>query len=645
MRKITVPTIVTNGHFNKEKTLFELKRCGADRIALAIDRELKYEFSSEENLELLSELIKYYEENGIETLVWIGETCGHQGGKSDKNPKYTPIRTIQNGDTRPFCVMDEEFVNAFCKWVQNIAKTGAKMIMLDDDLRYTYKGDGFGCCCKHHMAALERELGETISETEIPEKVFSGGRSRYRDAWLKVQGDGMRNFAVRLREALDEVNPNVRLSFCCSPVSWDQEGYDAIELAELMAGKTKPFVRITGAPYWVNEWFDPMFGRKSLGEVIEQERMQIDWCRNHNIEIMTEGDTYPRPRFTTPAAHLECFDMVLCASAENVGMLKYMLDYVGDADYETGYIDAMIQNRDNYQWIEEHFSGKKCIGVTPYNKMRKAKDTPIYFNDNESVMEFDKALYAPACRFSALNTLPTAYGEDGVKIVFGENGRYVTNEELNGGAIIDITAAKYLAERGINTGIISFGDGVSSVQRGLTDTVNYYFKKKDLYTRIQAPVKRISTMLSEKAEVIIEFARGDERSTACHIYENENNQRFLVLHFDSAREQCNYGVFDNYALRQTINEKLEWLGRKSLPVLFDTNAPEGYMVVKKDERTVSVGFWNMYPDKINKAEFKIGIPYKNVSFFGCVGHGDRDYIVLDSTVYPYEFVGFELELF
>ena len=46
MYKITVPTIVTNGHFNKEKTLSELKRAGAHRIALAIDREIEHKFSS-----------------------------------------------------------------------------------------------------------------------------------------------------------------------------------------------------------------------------------------------------------------------------------------------------------------------------------------------------------------------------------------------------------------------------------------------------------------------------------------------------------------------------------------------------------------------------------------------------------------------
>lgn len=41
MYKVTVPTVITNGHFNREKTLAEIKRCGAERIALAVDREFR----------------------------------------------------------------------------------------------------------------------------------------------------------------------------------------------------------------------------------------------------------------------------------------------------------------------------------------------------------------------------------------------------------------------------------------------------------------------------------------------------------------------------------------------------------------------------------------------------------------------------
>ncbi len=643
MRKVTIPTVVTNGHFDREKTLAEIKRCGAERVGIAIDRELKYEFSSPESLKLISELIEFYEANGIETLVWLGETCGHAGGPADENPPYMPVHTTEKGPTQPFCVMDEKFIKAFCNWVQNVAKAGAKMIMLDDDMRYTYRNDGFGCCCPLHMEALNKELGEDIKPEEIAEKVYNGGKSKYRDAWIKVQGDGMRNFARRLREALDEVNPKARLSFCCPPISWDQEGYDALEIATIMAGGTRPFLRLTGGPYWVNEWHNDYFGEKTIGETVEIERVQIDWCRGHDIELMTEGDTYPRPRFTTPASHLECFDMALCASEDNADILKYMLDYVADADFESGYVDAMVDNKPHYEWIERHFAGKKCVGVTPYNKMRKFENTPIDISDYASVRNADNSLFAPSSYFTSINTLPTAYSGDGVKIVFGENGRYIEKDELSSGAIIDITAAKYLMDRGIDVGLDRIGEGVSEVQKGLTDTVNYYFPEEDVYTRIHRPVKRIAVELKNSCKTVIEFAR-EEHFPACYTYENAEGMRFMVFLFDAMYESSNMGVFENYALRRVINKNLEWLGRKPMPVLFDTNAPEAYMVVKKDEKTITVGFWNMYADKINNATFKIGVDYRDVEFYNCDGHREEGKIVLDTVVYPYEFAAFELKL-
>lgn len=96
MYKITIPTVVTNGHFNREKTLNEIKRCGAERIAIAIDREMDFTFSSPKNLKLISELISYYKENGLETLVWLGETFGHAGNPATGGSPYTNIRFIED---------------------------------------------------------------------------------------------------------------------------------------------------------------------------------------------------------------------------------------------------------------------------------------------------------------------------------------------------------------------------------------------------------------------------------------------------------------------------------------------------------------------------------------------------------------------
>lgn len=123
MYKITVPTVMTNGHFNKEKTLAELKRCGAERIALAMERELEYSFSSPENLALLHYLVQYFHDNGLEVVVWLGETFGH--GINHITSKYTEMRafkyTGEIDEIGALCPTDGDFVADFCTWVKNVA--------------------------------------------------------------------------------------------------------------------------------------------------------------------------------------------------------------------------------------------------------------------------------------------------------------------------------------------------------------------------------------------------------------------------------------------------------------------------------------------------------------------------------------------
>ncbi len=84
---------------------------------------------------------------------------------------------------------------------------------------------------------------------------------------------------------------------------------------------------MTGAPYWTNA--------VTLGPNIDAIRVQQYWC-DDSIELLTEGDTYPRPRLWVPSSYLECYDMILRADGNSDGILKYMIDYTYNADYETG---------------------------------------------------------------------------------------------------------------------------------------------------------------------------------------------------------------------------------------------------------------------------------------------------------------------
>lgn len=629
MYKITVPTIVTNGHFNKEKTLKELKRCKADRIALTIDREMGHAFTSPENLKLLEELIAYYEANGIETLVWLGETLGHTPDPADGTSPYQNIR-LMNGDyISAFCPLGEAFIEDFCTWVKNVAKCGAKMIMLDDDFRLSIRG-GSQCCCDLHMAKLTEELGEDVSLEDLRQKVFHGGRNRYRDAWLKVQSDSLKAFAHRLREAVDTVAPDVRLSFCCVWESWDTEGHDAVELAEALAGNTPPFLRTSGAPYWAPG--------AMLGAIIECERIQYHWCKNKNLEMFTEGDTYPRPRYVSAAAHLESFDTVLRADGHTDGILKYMLDYVSDAEYETGYVDAMIENEPLYADIERIFSNKEATGIRPYVVQRLIRDAElngekdIHFGPRQAVSDF-----------TTLLSLPTTFEAGPVNIVFGENARHIPEEDLKNGNILDFTAAKILMSRGIDVGIQNILDRQSGDAFGFTDVPHEYFIGEDQYTRLNPSKSLPYVDLMPGAEVLSTIKENQKTAprTLSYRYESPDGCKYLVYLFNAHDVSQAPGWFSSYARRRQVVDNVQWLSGKPLDAYPDGNYPQLYCMTKKNDEAISVGLWNLFDDKIKNLRIALNVDCQDIEFINCSGRLEGNTVILDGFLYPYEFAGFE----
>lgn len=630
MYKITVPTIITNGHFNKEKTLAELKRCGADRVALALDRELDYSFSSPENLRLLRELVTYYRDNGLEVLVWLGETLGHDGSVKF-NSDYTRMKAFGNGDELveigAFCPLDEKFTADFCTWVKNVAECGPDMILLDDDFRLSNRaGVSMGCCCDKHLRLMEKKLGTEIDRDSLKKLVSERGDNPYRDAFLDSQKDAMEGFARALRRTIDAVEPSIRLSFCACTGSYGNEGWDAYEVSRIMAGNTKPFLRTIAAPYWARDCSN------TLGEIIETQRSQLG--KMPDGEVFVEGDTYPRPRPNCPAALLECYDMIIRADGRADGILRYVLDYVSDADYETGYIDAMVENESVYRAISEMFDGRKCTGVKPYIS-RTAGDKLGLFER--------PGLVAPAFRFASQNALPTTYEDGYVNVIFREHALTVSKEELKNGSILDITAAKILMEHGIDVGIEEILPDSEHAQRGFTDLPQEYFIEQGVYVRLWHGVHPCRVKLKDGCRVISEYVYGQKaRQTADFEYENAEGMRFRVMTFDAGEAVHSMDWLSTYAKRRSLVKSIKWLG-KPLDASPVGNYPDLYLLTKEKGKTLSVGAWNLFADKIKHLQLRIEKPFKEVRFIGCTGHREDDRIVLDSVLYPYEFAGLEIE--
>ncbi|MBP3301199.1 MAG: hypothetical protein J6M34_06840 [Clostridia bacterium] len=640
MYTTSVPIIIDTP-FEKEALLKDLQRCKVNRVAFALNRETEHTFTSPANLERLKEMLEFFKEKGFETAVWIGETLGHdqvtQFPEGCEEP-YRHMKLPRKGTVASFCPTDEKFVADLCKWMTAVAELKPDLIMLDDD----YRING-GCICPAHVAWINRELGEDLTGEEIFRRAFTGGPNRYRDIWLKVQGETLYELARALRDAVDKVNPQQRMGLCCASTLWDEDGTDPERLVRILAGSTKPFLRTWGAPY-----HSFRSTSKQLGASLELERWEFSHCKNWNIEFVSEGDTYPRPRFYCSASYLECFDQILRADGQACGILKYSADYASPTDYETGYCDAWERNLPLYKQIDEIFRDKTAVGVLPYvarNLLATADLGKEVTEEGLKVGLFTGGTYNATSEFALWNNLPTAYEGTGARILFGENARHIPLEDLQYGCILDYPAAKILQQRGVDVGIREKTENIPFPTTYLGGAVQRYIEE-NCPVRVSGAALPEQLSFDPKAEVLSEFVSGEYKLPGWTRYENEAGPRFLIFPFDAKRLQgkdMKYaGYLNGYALRRMLTKQAEWLNRKPLDAYAEGNHPTLYTLVKKGEDSLAVGLWNLFEDKIHDLTVKINGDYKSIRFINCEGKLEGDRVTLSSVLYPYEFAGFEL---
>lgn len=621
MYKISVPVMNSNvkGE-NREKTLTQLKRFNAERVLLALDTYELDEKRRGEAMERLSDNCRFFKENGFEVGAWIWTFW------VKNNTQFTNMRTINGSEINSFmCPTDDSFVAFSTDYIREIATCGVDIIQFDDDFRYGFHGESPACLCDRHIAEINRLTGDDLSREEIREHIVSGGKNKWRDAWLKVNGDAFRRFALAVREAVDEVDPTIRVGTCACISSWDVDGTDALELSRILAGGTKPFVRLIGAPYWsVNKFLGNM-----LQDVVELERLESSWTRAEGVEIIAEGDVYPRPRTCCPASFLELFDTAIRASGCTDGILKYGIDYISDADYETGYADRHERNKATYEEIDRIFGDKVSCGVRVFEPMKKVADAVIPTRVNDKI-DFHDLFFPKVSRTLAYNTIPTTYEGDGVcGAVFDEGARSLPLEAMKNGLIIDIAAAEILTQRGVDVGLESIGKRVSAGEE-------YFVNSSNRISTFGVGVYEVT--LRKGAEILSTTEIDTGTIPMSYRYENSDGNRFLVLNINTREGTDN--CLNHYARSRQYAEHIEWLGGKRLPA-YSYGHPQLYILCKKSENAMAVGLWNMFADWVFEPVIELDDVYSEVEFINCNGRLEGDKVYL-SDIPPFGFAGFEV---
>ena len=606
---------------DRNKVLEQLKRFGTQRVFLALD---KYELDYQKRQNVMRELAdncKFFKDNGYEVGAWIW-TFWVLG-----NTEFRNMRSIKGTEITEFmCPTDEKFVEFATDYIRDIAKCGVDLIQFDDDFRYGFLSDSPACLCNRHIELINGITGEDSTREELEKYLITGEKNKFRDAYLKVNGDAFRNFATAVRKAVDDVNSQIRIVQCACLTSWDIDGTDAYELAKLLAGETRPCVRLIGAPYWavINNWGN------SLQDVVELERMESSWTRQGDIEIMAEGDAYPRPRINCPANYLEGFDMAIRASGCTDGILKYGMDYTSNADYETGYARLHERNIQIYDAIDRHFSDKTSCGVRVYESMKKLADMVMPTKVNQSV-NIEHMFFSKAARTLACNTIPTVYEGDGVcGIVFDENARNMPLSALQYGLILDIAAAEILSERGIDVGIEMIGEVVhDGVEEHFLDNHNHIDARGAWVYDIK---------LNESAEVLSDISKSKGVIPMSYRYENSDGNRFLVLNINTRFSV--ESVFKHYERSRQYADNITWLSGKRLPAYVYGN-PSLYIQCKKNKEAMAVGLWNFFADPVIEPQVELDSEYKDITFINCNGRLEKNKLVL-TDIAPFGFAGFEV---
>ena len=151
MRRLYVP-ISARAELHDEQVIKDLHAVGAQRVYLVNGGRFCYERGSirDAQLENLKRKREMYENEGFEVASWIC-SLGFGDPQRPMNKKiaekYTRIRSIAGKELDDaLCPLDENYTEMMSGVVEDIAKTGIKMIMLDDEYCLCVR-PGLGCAC------------------------------------------------------------------------------------------------------------------------------------------------------------------------------------------------------------------------------------------------------------------------------------------------------------------------------------------------------------------------------------------------------------------------------------------------------------------------------------------------------------------
>lgn len=195
-------------------------------------------------------------------------------GDSGKTPTYN------------FCPLGSEFQEYTEKIFTQLATLSPSFFLIDDDVRLIT--EHYYCYCEKHISLFNSRHGLSYTREALKAEVDTFGELA--QAWDNWQRESLVSYVTLIRRSIDSVSSGIPCYFCTC-------GFDismAADIARALAAPQQtPVVRLSDAVY-LNDSLRSL-PRKNLITATQLAALPSD------IEVWTEGDTFPQNRRSTSA--------------------------------------------------------------------------------------------------------------------------------------------------------------------------------------------------------------------------------------------------------------------------------------------------------------------------------------------------------
>lgn len=390
----------------------------------------------------IGEIARRVAADGIEVGWWCAPSIRYI---SD----FAPVEDAFGGRSadNKKCPLDPAFQDDWAEKVKSVVVAAhPRMVVIEDDYTLAWgRGlDNGGCFCERHLALFAKIHGKPLPAAEIAAafKDRTDANLAVRRAFADTMRESLCILARKVRAAVDEVDPSVRICLCEPGANADKDGASAEAVARAFAGPdTRPALRPSGAIYGAQTTPADIPG--ALAHTFYTlARMPKD------IETFYEADPYPHNRFFTSAAQMgSLMSGAVFAGSQN--LLLYCLQYLDDPFEDSGYADEFNRLRPRLEAVRD------------FNLTRRATLRGVRVVWTSDAMALTRgvgggrdAQLADEAFLLAKFGLPYTMRAqaEGPALLAGNIVESLTDAEierlLSGGVLVDAPAANLLARRG-----------------------------------------------------------------------------------------------------------------------------------------------------------------------------------------------------